>query len=68
MFYKIEGILYFACNDKKRFSLLQTKEGIHFGLVRMYATHYRIFWIIFTSDMVISYTDKLFIFRWVKTV
>ena len=37
----------------KRFSLLQTIEDIHFGLVRMYVTHYRVFWIIFTSDLVI---------------
>ena len=40
----------------KRFSLLQTTEGINFGLVRMYVTPYRIFWIIFTSDLAISYT------------
>ena len=37
----------------KRFSLLQTIEDIHFGLVRMYVTPYRIFWIIFTSDLLI---------------
>ena len=43
----------------KRFSLLQTIEDIHCGLVRMYVTHYRIFWVIFTLDLVISYTDKL---------
>ena len=41
----------------KRFSLLQTIEDIHFGLVRVYVTHYRIVWIIFTSDLVISYTN-----------
>ena len=35
---------------RKRFSLLQTIEDIHFGLVRMYVTPYRISWIIFTSD------------------
>ena len=45
-----------------RFSLLQTIEGIDFGLVNMYVTPYRIFWIIFTSDLVIRYTDKLFVF------
>ena len=36
----------------KRFSLLQTIEDIHFGLVRMFVTHYRILLIIFTSDLV----------------
>ena len=52
----------------KRFSLLQTIDDIHFGLVRLYVTHCRIFWIIFTSDLVISYTDKLLVFRWVQLV
>ena len=32
---------------------------INFGFVRMYVTHYRTFWIIFTSDLVISYIDKM---------
>ena len=44
---------------RKRFSLLQSIEGINFGLVRMYVTPYRIFSMIFISDLVISYTDKL---------
>ena len=67
-FYKNEGTLYLACNDRKAFfSLLQTIEDIHFGLVRMYVTHYRILLIIFTPDLVISYTDKL-VFRWVQIV
>ena len=63
---KNEGTLYIACNDKKRFSLLQTMEDIHFGLVRMYVTPYRISWIIFTSELVIKYTDKLLVFRWIQ--
>ena len=53
---------------RKRFSLLQTIEGINFGLVRMYVTPYRIFWKIFTSDLVISYTDKLLVFQWIQIV
>ena len=53
---------------RKRFSLLQTIEGRNFGLVRMYVTPYRIFWKIFTSDLVISYTDKLLVFRRVQIV
>ena len=47
---------------RKRFSLLETIGDIHFGLVRMYVTPYRIFWKIFTSDLVKSYTDKLLVF------
>ena len=42
----------------KRFSLLQTIENINFGLVRMYVMPYRFSWVIFTSDLVISYTDN----------
>ena len=53
---------------RKRFSLLRTIEGINFGLVRMYETPYRFFREIFTSDLVISYTDKLLVFRWVQIV
>ena len=68
-FYKNEGMLYLASNDKKEFLLLlQTIEDINFGHVRMYVTSFRIFWIIFTSDLVISYTDKLLVFRWVQIV
>ena len=47
---------------RKRFSLLRTIEGMNFGLVRMYVTPYRFFWKVFTSDLVISYTDKLLVF------
>ena len=39
---------------RKRFSLLQTIKGINFGLVKMYMMPYRIFWILFTSDLVIN--------------
>ena len=67
-FYKNEGTFYLACNDRKRFSLLQTIKDINFGLVRMYVTPYRTFWIIFTSNLVISYTDRLLVFRWVQIV
>ena len=44
---------------RKLFALLQTIDDINFGLVRMYVTPYLIVWIIFTSDLVISYIDKL---------
>ena len=53
---------------RKRFSLLQTIVGINFGLVRIYVTPYRIFLIIFPSDLVISYTDELLVFRLVQIV
>ena len=52
---KKEGTLYMylVCNDKKAFSLKQTIEG----LVGMYVTPHRIFWIIFTS---IRFGNKLY--------
>ena len=53
---------------RKRFSLLQTIEDINFGLVRIYVTSFCIFWIIFTSDLVISYADKLLVIRCVQIV
>ena len=34
----------------------------------MFVTPYRIFWIISTSDLVISYTDKLLVFRKLQIV
>ena len=54
---------------RKRFSLLMIIIGnITFGLVRMYVTHYRSSWIISILDLVLSYTDKLMVFRWVQTM
>ena len=68
-FYKKEGKLYLACNDKKAFSLLQTIiEDISFGLVRMYVTPNRFSWTIFILGLALSYTDKLLVFRWVQIV
>ena len=40
-------------------------EDIHFVLVRMFVTHYRIFWIIFTSDLVVIQT-KYWYSDWYK--
>ena len=51
---------------ERLFSLPLTKVGIHFGHVRMCATPYPIFWIIFILDLGPSYTDKLLEFRWVQ--
>ena len=61
-FNKKECKPYLACNDKKHFSLLMTIiENIIFGLVRMYVTPYRFFWIIFILDLELSCTDKLLV-------
>ena len=59
-FYKKEGKLYLACNEKK--------EDIAFGLVRMCVTPYRFSWTIFILGLALSYTEKLLVFRWVQIV
>ena len=65
-FYKKEGELYLACNDKKAF--FTSKDNYNFGLVRMYVTPYRFSWTIFILGLALSYTDKLLVFRWVQIV
>ena len=70
-FYKKEGELYIACNDKKAFftSLQKTIiKDITFGLVRMYVTPYHFSWTIFILGLALSYTDKSLVFRWVQIV
>ena len=66
-FYKKEGKIYLACNDKKAFFTSKTIiKDINFGLVRMYVTPYRFSWTIFILGLALSYTDKLLVFRWVQ--
>ena len=55
-----------VAESKKAFFTSTDHRGYKFGLVRMYVAHYRISWIIFISDLVISYTDKLLVFRRVQ--
>ena len=68
-FYKKEGKLYLACNEKNSFfTSADIIEDITFGLVRMYVTPYRFSWTIFILGLALSYTDKLLEFRWVQIV
>ena len=54
---------------RKRFLLLQTIiEDITFGIVRMYVTPCRFSWTIFILGLVLSYTDKSLVVRWVQIV
>ena len=64
--FKTEVRFILSVTIRKRFSLLQIIDGINFCLIKMYMTPYRISWIIFTLDLVISYTDKLLVFRWIQ--
>ena len=69
--YKNEGMLYLAaCNDKIAYFTSTDHRGYKLGLVRMYVTPYRFFWIKLTSVLVISYTlsDKLLVIPWVQIV
>ena len=64
--FKNEGTRYLACNDKKAFFTSTDHRGYkHWSCQNV---SYHIFWKIFTSDLVISYTDKLLVFRWVQIV
>ena len=49
-------------------SLLKTQNDINFGLAKTSVKLYYTFWIIFISDLALSYTDKLLVFRWVLIV
>ena len=71
-FYKKEGELYLASNDKNAFF---TSKDHHKGYqlwscqnVRSYVTPYRFSWTIFILGLALSYTDKLLVFRWVQFV
>ena len=68
-FYKKEGELYLACNDKKAFFTSKDHyKGYHLWSCRMYVTPYRFSWTIFILGLALSYTDKLLVFRWVLIV
>ena len=58
-FYKKEGELYLACNDKNAFFTSKDHhkrhlKDINFGLVRMYVTPYRFSWTIFILGLALS--------------
>ena len=65
---KVHSIL--PVTIRKCFSYLQNIEGINFGCVSMLLVCDALSFllIIFSSDLVIRYTDKLLIFRWVQIV
>ena len=64
-FYKKEGKLYLACNDKAFFTSADHNRGY---IVKMYVTPYRFSWTIFILGLALSYTDELLVFRWVQIV
>ena len=49
-FFKNEGTLHLACNDKKAFFTSTDHRGYKlWSCLNVYVTPYRIFWILFTS-------------------
>ena len=61
-FYKKEGKLYLACNDKKAFfTSAEHYRGYHLWSCQNVMTPYRF-------SCTISYTDKGLVFRWVQIV
>ena len=63
--FKNEGTLYLACNNKKAIFTSTDQRGYKLWSCQNVCDAFRISWIIFTSDLVIRYTDKLLVFRWV---
>ena len=66
-FYKKEGKLYLACNDKKAFSLRQTiilSRGYHLWSCQNVCDALSFL----LDNLALSYTDKLVVFRWVQIV
>ena len=62
-----EGLPYLACNERMRSLLLNSKIDINFGRVKICVKPYILFRNILLGS-VLSYTDKLLIFRWVLIV
>ena len=68
-FYKKEGKLYLACNDKKAFfTSADHYRGYHLWSCQNVCGAFRFSWTIFILGLALSYTDKLLVFRWVQIV
>ena len=66
--FKREGSPYIACNERQAFFTSEDTKRYKFGLAKTSVKPYYTFWIIFISDLALSYTDKLLVFRWVLIV
>ena len=67
VFYKNEGTLHRACNNKKAFLTSTDHRGYTLWSCQNVCDAL-LYLLIFTSDLVISYTDKLLVLRWVQIV
>ena len=52
----------------QKYLVERDKNDINFGLAKTSVKPWYTFWIIFISDLALSYTDKLLVFRWVLIV
>ena len=68
-FYKKEGEIYLACNDKKAFfTSTDQYKGYQIWSCQNVCETYRFSWTLFLLGLALSYTDKLLVFRWVQIV
>ena len=65
-FYQNEGTLYLACNDKKAFFTSSDHKGSKLWYCQNVCDAISYFLDNITSNLVISYIDKLLVFRWVQ--
>ena len=66
-FYKKEGKLYLACNDKKAFfTSADHYRGYYLWSCQNVCDALSYSWTIFILGLALSYTDKLLVFRWVQ--
>ena len=66
--FKNEDTLYLACDDKKAFFTSTDHRGYKLWSCQNVCDALSLLWIMFALDLVISYTDKLLVFRWVQIV
>ena len=68
-FYKKEGKLYFACNDKKAFfTSADHYRGYHLWSCQNVCDALSFLFDNFILGLALSYTDKSLVFRWVQIV
>ena len=68
-FYKKEGKIYLACNDKKAFfTSTYHYRGYHLWSCQNVCDALSFLLEIFILGLALSYTDKLLVFRWVQIV
>ena len=66
--FKREGSPYIACNEKQAFFTSEDTKRYKLWSCQNVCEALIYLWIIFISDLALSYTEKLLVFRWVLIV